>query len=101
MVRTMPGNPFSCAEFLERVRPGIAVSIALHAGLFILLAYLLAFHSPMPASTVPEGPVLTMVPPPPTPMKHQQPTHSDFHPSDTPVLHNVDPHLGVLTLPPE
>jgi TonB family protein len=67
----MPSNPWRCADFLERVRPGIAVSVAIHAGLFVLLAYLLAFHSPMPAPPVPDDPVLTIVDPPkppPTPV---------------------------------
>jgi len=97
----MPSNPWRCADFLERVRPGIALSAAIHAGLFVLLAYLLAFHSPMPVPPVPEGPVLTMVPPPPAPLKHQPPTHSDFRPTEAPVLHNVDSHFSGLTLPPE
>ena len=100
MVTIMPSNPWRCADFLERVRPGIAVSVALHAGLFFLLAYFLAFHSPMPTPAVPEDPVLTMVPPPTTPPKPQPPTHSNFHPDTTPVLHAFDPNTE-LTLPPE
>jgi TonB family protein len=44
MVRAIPNNPWRCADFLERVRPGFAVSAALHIGLLIVLAYFLAFH---------------------------------------------------------
>jgi protein TonB len=97
----MPSNPWRCADFLERVRPGIAISAAIHAGLFFLLAYLLAFHSPMPASPVPDDPALVLVPPPVTPPKPQPPTHSDFHLTETPRLPNIDSHFTGLTLPPE
>ncbi len=44
MVRAIPNNPWRLTDFLERVRPGIAVSAALHIGLFIALAYFLAFR---------------------------------------------------------
>ena len=64
MVRTMPSNPWRCADFLERVRPGFAVSVALHIGLFLLLAYLLAFHSPMPADAPVDDPPFVLINPP-------------------------------------
>jgi TonB family protein len=60
----MPSNPWRCADFLERVRPGIALSAAIHAGIFFLLAYLLAFHSPMPAPAEgPDGVIVVVAPP--------------------------------------
>jgi len=97
----MPSNPWRCADFLERVRPGIALSAAIHAGLFVLLAYLLAFHSPMPAPPVPEDRGLVLVPPPVMPVKPHPPTHSTFHPDSTPKLPNIDMPPDVLRLPPE
>jgi len=60
----MPSNPWRCADFLERVRPGIAVSIALHIGLFLALAYWLAFRPVIEMPPPDEGPVLTVVQPP-------------------------------------
>ena len=101
MVTIMPSNPWRCADFLERVRPGIAVSVALHAGLFVLLAYLLAFHSPMPVQPTPDEPVLRYIEVPRTPPKPQPPVHSIFHPEETPVLKNFDTSTSVLPLPPE
>ena len=63
MVRTMPSDPWRCADFLERVRPGFAVSVALHIGLFLLLAYWLAFRPVIEMPPV-EEPEFTVVQPP-------------------------------------
>ena len=63
MVRTMPSNPWRCADFLERVRPGFAVSVALHIGLFLVLAYWLAFR-PVIEMPPADDPVFTVVQPP-------------------------------------
>ncbi len=64
MVRTMPSNPWRCADFLERVRPGFAVSVALHVGLFLVLGYLLAFHRGLVVEAPPEDPPFVLVNPP-------------------------------------
>ena len=70
MVRTMPGNTWRWADFLERVRPGFAVSAALHIGLFLLLGYFLAFHRGLTIEPQQEDPPFVLVeppkPPPPT-----------------------------------
>ena len=103
MVTIMPSNPWRCADFLERVRPGIAVSVALHAGLFVLLAYLLAFHSPMPVPPVPEGPVLTVVPPPVVPLKPidvEIPKVPKFKPIESKPIKGVVIDVPPLGLPP-
>jgi len=68
MVTIMPSNPWRCADFLERVRPGIAVSIALHAGLFILLGYLLAFHRGLQVEAPTADPPFVLVDPPKPPV---------------------------------
>ena len=69
MVRAIPNNPWRCADFLERVRPGFAVSAALHIGLLIVLAYLLAFHPTLQVQTDKTDPpvVLIEIPKPPPP----------------------------------
>jgi len=102
MVRTMPNNPWRCADFLERVRPGFAVSIALHIGLFLLLAYLLAFQPSLQVQPKPDDDVIIVVDPPKPPppvMKHDNP--SSFHPSKAPDLDPVKITPGTLTLPPD
>jgi len=68
----MPSNPWRCADFVERVRPGIAVSIALHAELFILLGYLLAFHSGLQVQAPTKDPTFVFVDPPKPPPKPVQ-----------------------------
>jgi TonB family protein len=97
----MPSNPYRCADFLERVRPGFALSVALHVGLFILLAYLLAFH---PALQVPEPPIGTIIevvaPPPPPPVKpielEENPT---FRPLKTKAIDTLTTKFPPLVLP--
>jgi protein TonB len=101
MVRTISSNPFSAAEFLERIRPGIAISVLLHTGLFILLAYILAFHAPMPVPAAPDDPVFRYIDPPKPPQKPQPPVHSNFHPDPTPHLPGVVTDVPPLPLPPD
>ena len=103
MVTIMPSNPWRCADFLERVRPGIAVSVAIHAGLFILLGYLLAFHSPMPAPPVPEDPEFTVVRPPAPPEKPIQieiPKVTKFKPMESKPIKGLVTSVQPLILPP-
>lgn len=98
MVRAIPINPWRLTDFLERVRPGIAVSAALHAGLFIALAYFLAFRPTIqvqPAETDPplqyiELPKAQPKPPPKVPT---------FTPYQTPDLPMVNSTVPVLVLP--
>ncbi len=74
MVRAIPNNSWRGADFLERLRPGLALSAALHAGLLIALAYFLAFQ---PAAQLqPPAPPkveITMVEFPPKPKTTPQP----------------------------
>ena len=101
MVRTMPSNPWRCADFLERVRPGIAVSAALHIGLFLLLAYLLAFHSPMPAPEQPPDETFTMVDSPKTPPPPlvEIPKTPEFKPMKFKPIDGVHTQVPPLVLP--
>ncbi|HEX4504872.1 MAG TPA: energy transducer TonB [Alphaproteobacteria bacterium] len=98
----MPSNPWRCADFLERVRPGIAVSAAIHAGLFVLLAYLLAFHSPMPAPAEKDPDVISVVepprPPPVTPVNIKQP--EQFRQLETKTIKTVTTTVGPYAFPP-
>jgi protein TonB len=101
MVRTMPSNPYRCADFLERVRPGVAVSVAMHTGLFVLLAYLLAFH---PALQVPRSEVETIIevvaPPPPSLKPVQMDEHPTFKPFKTKVIDTLSAKFPPFILPP-
>lgn len=102
MVRAIPVNQFWRADFLERIRPGFALSAALHVGLLMALAYYLAFR---PAVVVPPddpGPVFTMVNPPAPPPK--PPTNeqtSTFHQEKAPPIEGVITTVKPFVLPPE
>ncbi len=99
MVRAIPVNQWWRADFLERVRPGIALSAALHVGLLTILAYYLAFHPPVLVPPVEQGPVIEMVIPPAQP---KPPTKGPvFHPVEAPPLDDVHTTVKPLVLPPE
>ncbi len=101
MVRAIPVNQWWRADFLERVRPGFALSAAFHIGLLTALAYYLAFHPPVMAPTPDTGPVLTMVIPPATPPKLQPPVKQPiWQPIEVPVIAEVNSTVPPLTLPP-
>lgn len=102
MVRTMPSSPFNWAELLERVRPGIAISAAIHAGLFVLLAYLLAFHSPMPAPPQDPQQVLVIIDPPttPPPVKIEVPKLPTFKPIESKPVRGVQTTVHPFVLAP-
>jgi protein TonB len=101
MVRALPNTPWLTADFLERIRPGFALSAALHVGLLTALAYFLAFS---PAVQIPpteqeETFVLRDFPrtvPPTTP-----PEHSTFTPKEAPTIDEVHTTVGTLPLPPQ
>jgi periplasmic protein TonB len=100
MVRAIPINPWHLTDFLERVRPGIAVSAALHVGLFIALAYFLAFH---PVAQVkdddPNPPLIMRDFPPPQPPKTQETPKFKF--IETPTLDDVVTTVKPLKVPPQ
>jgi TonB family protein len=99
MVTIMPSNPWRYAEFLERIRPGIAVSAALHIGLFVLLAYVLAFRPVLQVPTDPgEPPVQYFEIPKPAPPKITPPD-SKFKPVPTPHLDYVRITSAPLPIP--
>jgi protein TonB len=85
--------------FLERVRPGIAISIILHAVLFLALAYYLAFPpsvKPMPD----EPPDMTVIEmphavPPPKPLV--EPT---FRPQKTLEMRHIHSIVPPMVIPP-
>jgi protein TonB len=101
MVRALPNNPWRCADFLERVRPGLAVSAALHIGLLFALAYFLAFRPqlqvPAPAPDEPMQYVEIPKPPP----KPVVPHDTIFHPEPTPTIEGVHSTVPPVPLPPE
>jgi len=101
MVRTMPSDPWRCADFLERVRPGFAVSVALHIGLFLLLAYFLAFHSPMPVTDPDDGTITVIeIPkaPPPKPIEISKTTI--VKPMESKPIKGVIVRVPPIPLPP-
>jgi protein TonB len=98
MVRAIDSCAWRDGMFLERVRPGIAISVILHAVLFLALAYYLAFPprvKPMPDEP-PDMTVIEMphVTPPPKP-----PTDSTFKPQKTIELPNVHPDVPPIVIP--
>jgi periplasmic protein TonB len=101
MVRAIPINPWRFADFLERVRPGIAVSAALHVGLFMVLAYFLAFHPQLQVQPPTPEEVLKYVELPKPPPKPVVPNNSVFHPEPTPTIEQLHTSVGTLALPAE
>jgi protein TonB len=97
MVRAIPVNQWWRADFLERIRPGFALSAALHVGLLTALAYYLAFQPVAPIQ--PEDPLTTIVIRdfPPTTKPAPQ---TKFTPTETPKLDKVIPDVKPLPIPP-
>jgi TonB family protein len=101
MVRALPNNPWLTADFLERIRPGFALSAALHVGLLMALAYFLAFNPAVqpPPTEQEETFVLRDFPrsvPPTIP-----PEHSTFTPKEAPPIDEVHTMVGTLPFPPQ
>jgi protein TonB len=101
MVRAIPINPWRLTDFLERVRPGIAVSAALHIGLFIALAYFLAFRPPLQVQAPTPEEVLQYIELPKPPPKPVVPNNSIFHPEPAPTIEAVHTSVGPLVIPAE
>lgn len=100
MVRAIPSNPsWSIADFLERIRPGFALSAALHIGLLMALAYFLAFHPALQLPAAPPIETITMVQLPPQPPAKPQTTPM-FKPTLAPPIDEVRTTVGTLPLPP-
>jgi protein TonB len=101
MVRAIPNNPWRCADLLERIRPGFAVSAALHIGLLFALAYFLAFRPQLQMPAPAPDDVLQYFeipkPPPPKPVIDS----SVFHPKPAPPIEAVHSSVGPVPLPPE
>ena len=103
MVRTMPSNPWRCADFLERIRPGFAMSAALHIGLLLLLAYFLAFHPGLPVQEQNNDEVVTVfdIPKPPPPQAViEVPKVPTFKPVVTRPIKGIDLKMPPLVFPP-
>jgi periplasmic protein TonB len=101
MVRAIPINPWRLTDVLERLRPGIAVSAALHAGLFIALAYFLAFHPTIQVQPQPPDEGLKYVELPKPPPKPVIPNKSLFHPEQAPTIEALHTSVGTLVIPAE
>jgi TonB family protein len=100
MVRAIPINPWRLTDFFERVRPGIAVSAALHIGLFIALAYFLAFRPVVPVKEDDPNPPLIMRDFPPAQPPQTQETPK-FKFIETPTLDDVVTTVKPLKVPPQ
>jgi periplasmic protein TonB len=102
MVRAIPNNPWRCADFLERVRPGFAVSAALHIGLLLLLAYFLAFHPGLPVQEQKPEETVTVIdiPKPPPPTMIEIPKVPTFKPMVTRTIKGIDVKVPPFVLPP-
>jgi protein TonB len=100
MVRAIDNCTWRDAMFLERVRPGIAISVILHAVLFLALAYYLAFP-PGVKQTQDEPPeVMTVIEmpravPPPTPL-----IEPIFRPQKTLGKRNIRTIVPPIPIPP-
>jgi protein TonB len=68
MVKTAQLNSLGFTEFLLRVRPGVAISVAAHVALILFLAYILAFPPGDPPARVQESESIEVIAPPPPPM---------------------------------
>jgi protein TonB len=101
MVRAIPINPWRLTDVLERVRPGIAVSAVLHAGLFVALAYFLAFHPTIQVQSTPPDEILKYIELPKPPPKPVVQNNSLFHPEQAPTIEAVHTSVGTLVLPAE
>ena len=101
MVRALPNTPWLTVDRLERIRPGFALSAALHVGLLMALAYFLAFHPPLQPQPVPvpEDPPLDyrQMPPVVPPKPVEAPT---FKPILAPPIDRVPLDVSPLPLPP-
>jgi periplasmic protein TonB len=100
MVRAIPNNPWRCVDFLERVRPGFAVSAALHIGLLLLLAYFLAFHPVLPVQEPKTVETVTVIDIPklPPPAMIEIPKVPIFKPMVTRTIKGID--VKVMPFPP-
>jgi TonB family protein len=97
----MPSNPWRCADFLERIRPGFAVSAALHIGLLLALAYILAFHQPLQVQQPVVEPPIQYLQLPKTPPKTVEVHKAPIRLDPTPVLDNVPVPTYVVPIPVE
>jgi TonB family protein len=101
MVRALPNHPFWNSDFLERIRPGFAVSAALHVGLFMALAYFLAFQpAASPPQDTAEDPIVMRTFPPPKPLPIRQEKTPIFNPHEAPAIEDVHTTVRTLVIPP-
>jgi protein TonB len=99
MVRALPNSPWHLTDFLGRVRPGLAISIAAHAALLLALAYALAFSPPAPHPDADDNPITVVdIPPPPT--KVEPPKITKFQQVPPPKLDTVPIDINPYVLPP-
>ena len=100
MVRAIPNNPWHATDFLERIRPGFALSIALHAGLLVALAYILAFRPAIQMPPVDKTEVLTLIDVPSPPKAKPQQTPK-LHLDVAPKIFDIQSDVAPLKVPPE
>jgi TonB family protein len=105
MVRAIQVNSLGFVEWLTRVRPGVAISVALHIALLLFLAVMLAFppsDPPLPADRDPSKDfVVEMRQPTPPRIEPPKPKLTPiFQPDVMPALNNVPTTVRPLVLPP-
>jgi TonB family protein len=100
MVRAIDSCIWHNAPFLERVRPGLAISVLLHAALLIALAYYLAFHSPMaPPTEDPVEPITVRELPRPQPPPLQS-VENTLHVKRIDVIEGIHTKIPPINLRP-
>ncbi len=102
MVRTAQLNSLGFTEFLLRIRPGVAISVVLHVGLILFLAYVLAFPPGDPTMESDE-PIIQVIQSPvvvPPKIQREEIKHPLFRPKPMKQLENVRIDVPPLVLPP-
>jgi TonB family protein len=100
MVRALPFHHWVASHLFERLRPGIAISIAVHAGLILSLAYWLSFAPKYQTKDDDPGIKFDLTPKPPPPVQIREQIKSDFHVKEIKPLRGVDVHVDILRVPP-
>jgi protein TonB len=99
MARAIQVNSLGFVEWLLRLRPGVAISIGLHAALLLFLAVMLALPPKDPSPPEDRNAIIEMAEPPvtPNPKPAAQPI---FRPEPMPTLARTQTQVPPLPLPP-
>jgi protein TonB len=101
MVKAVQVNSLGFMEWLLRVRPGVAISLALHVALLLFLAIMLAFPPGDPPAPVDKEVIIDMtVPPAPPRVAPKTTPPPKFRPDLAPAMDSVKTTVKPLDLPP-